>query len=419
MKLAILKHKLIKQSAIYVTFDGLNKIVPFLMLPILTRYLSTEEYGIVAMFIVLVSFLAVFAGISVHGSVNVNYFRMQKDEFRKYISNVFIVLIFSTLITACALSFITDWIFAISNIPTIWIWISLLIAASQFITLINLVLWQAEQRAVFYGIYSFIQIVLNAGISIILVVQYEYGWIGRLSGISITTIIMACISIILIYKRGYIKFNLNSDHQREILHFGIPVIPHVLAGWATIAIDRLLLSIFLGVSATGIYTVGHQVGMMVSIIAASFSRAYTPHIYKKLETADLNEKRRIVKHTYYYFFIILLLALFLGVLAYNYLYLFVGLSFVDSSKVVPLVALGSAFTGMYFIVNTYIFYMKKTILLSYSTLIGSFVHVLLSYYLIQNMGIIGAALASAISGFLIFILTWLLSMRVYKMPWFK
>jgi O-antigen/teichoic acid export membrane protein len=46
------------------------------MLPILTRYLTPEDYGIISVFTVLVSILAVFTGLSIHGAINVNFFKI-------------------------------------------------------------------------------------------------------------------------------------------------------------------------------------------------------------------------------------------------------------------------------------------------------------------------------------------------------
>jgi hypothetical protein len=43
----------------------------------------------------------------------------------------------------------------------------------------------------------------------------------------------------------------------------------------------------------------------------------------------------------------------------------------------------------------------------------------LSYFLINKNGAIGAAQASAVMHFIILIITWVISMKVYPMPWFK
>ena len=84
--------KLLKNSFIYILGDVLNKAVPFFMLPILTRYLTPEDYGIIATFTVLVSFLMVFTGLSIHGSISVNFFKMEKEELKIFIGNCLIIL---------------------------------------------------------------------------------------------------------------------------------------------------------------------------------------------------------------------------------------------------------------------------------------------------------------------------------------
>jgi len=81
------------------------------------------------------------------------------------------------------------------------------------------------------------------------------------------------------------------------------------------------------------------------------------------------------------------------------------------------IALAYAFSGMYKMVVNYIIFSEKTYLLSFVTAIKTVINVVLNYILIKINGPLGAAQATAISFFLGFIMTWVLSARVYKMPW--
>jgi len=90
--LSIFKHKLFKNTFIYTGSNVINKAIPFFLLPIVTRYLTPTDYGIVATFNVLLAVMVVFVGLSMHGAINVNYFKLTKEELREYIGNVFIIL---------------------------------------------------------------------------------------------------------------------------------------------------------------------------------------------------------------------------------------------------------------------------------------------------------------------------------------
>ena len=417
--LKILRHKLVGQSFTYVAFDALNKGIPFLLLPILTRYLETNEYGIVAMFSTLVSILMVFTGLSVHGAVNVNFFRMEKNEFPAFVANAFLILFTSSALVFVIILTLGDFFAEFLELPEVWVLVAVIVAASQFITTINLVLWQAEQKPKYFGWYEFCLTLFNFGMSLFLVVHQEMGWSGRLLASSGVTIAFACLSLFIIYKRGYIRFKFNLNHIKNGLNFGVPLIPHALSGWITTSMDRLILTTLIGLGATGLYSAGYQVGLIVGILAAACSRAFSPYLFEKLKDADEALKRTIVKISYLYFLGITLFAVSLGLLSYKLLPLFLGLRFASSADVVIWVALGYAFSGMYLVVVQFIFYEKKTHLLSMVSISGALIHAGLCYVLVKTYGVVGAAYATTLSYLITFLMTWILSAKTYKMPWFS
>ena len=87
---------LIQSAGIYVLANILNSAIPFLVLPIMTRFLSPEDYGIVSMFSVLVSILTTFIGLNVHGAIARQFYEKESMNFQQYIANCFYILIFST-----------------------------------------------------------------------------------------------------------------------------------------------------------------------------------------------------------------------------------------------------------------------------------------------------------------------------------
>src|SRR5689334_475826 len=65
-----LRHGLWSGSAVYLVSNICNAAIPFLLLPILTRALSTTGYGQVAMFQTLLGALAAVVGLNVVGAAN-------------------------------------------------------------------------------------------------------------------------------------------------------------------------------------------------------------------------------------------------------------------------------------------------------------------------------------------------------------
>jgi O-antigen/teichoic acid export membrane protein len=72
---------------------------------------------------------------------------------------------------------------------------------------------------------------------------------------------------------------------------------------------------------------------------------------------------------------------------------------------------------MYYMVANYIFYAGATHMLAWITFATAVANVAFNYVLIKMHGAVGAAQASALALFTSFVLTWMLSARVYRMPW--
>lgn len=64
----------LRNSTIYLASNIINALVPFLLLPILTRYLTPDEYGQIAMFQTLITALAALTGLNAVGAANRKFY---------------------------------------------------------------------------------------------------------------------------------------------------------------------------------------------------------------------------------------------------------------------------------------------------------------------------------------------------------
>ncbi|BAI79873.1 polysaccharide biosynthesis protein [Deferribacter desulfuricans SSM1] len=411
----ILNSSLFKASGIYTIVSIINAVIPFFLLPVLTRYLSPEDYGIVAMFSLIVSIIGVFTGLSVHGAINRVYF--EKDiNFKEYVANCIFILFGSSVLTFLIVFFIRDFISNISGVPENWILIAVYVSFFQFLILSNLVIYQVRMKA---KEYSFIQIgrsLLNVILTIFLVVIIGLKWEGRLSAQILATFIFGIFSFIILHK-SWTEWKINKYYIKHALKFGVPLIPHTIGGMLIVATDRFVIMNTLGLKEAGIYTVGLQIGMIIQLFTDAFNKAYVPWLFEKLNQNDYKAKIKIVKFTYFYFVAIILFALVVGLLAPFLIKILVGKSFYESSSVVLWIALGGAFKGMYYMVTNYIFYSYKTYILTWITLFCGLINIPITFSLTKNFGIIGAGMSYSLVLFLFFILTFIISIKVYKMPW--
>lgn len=393
------------------------RAIPFLLLPILTRYLTLSDYGIVATFQVLLAMMIVFVGLSMNGAVAVNFFKIDKEELKKYIGNVIFILFVSFILTFIIVYILKSSLSDLVKLPESWLPIVVVVALLQSMATLALTLWRVEQRALPYGLFQIARIIVNVAFSLFFVVALGWQWQGRLLGIVITSVVFALVSILIIYKREYINFSLSKNYTKDALFFGIPLIPHALGGWVMTCTDRIFINSMVNVAATGLYTVGYQVGMIIGLLATSFNQAWSPFLYEKLKENNYATKVKIVKFTYLYYGGIVALALALSFIAPFFLKIFVSESFYPAHKYVIWIALGYAARGMHHMVVNYIFYVKKTYILAWITLFAAGINIILNYLLIKANGAMGAAQATTITFFVAFIFTWILSMKVYEMPW--
>ena len=408
---------LIQSAGIYVLANILNSAIPFLVLPIMTRFLSPEDYGIVSMFSVLVSILTTFIGLNVHGAIARQFYEKESMNFQQYIANCFYILIFSTALIGLVTLSLSNWISRVTEFPREWLWAVFLVCVGQFITTTTLTLWQVQQQSVKYGTYQILQTFMNVSLSVLFVVGLGMNWQGRIQAQVLSVLTFSGISLFVLFQESLCDFKLNLSYIKNALNFGIPLIPHTLGGLAIVTTDRILITNLIDIEQTGIYVVGSQIGMIISLLATSFNQAYSPWLYGQLKKENNLIKLKIVKFTYIYYIVILLLAISLSIVLPLFIRFLVGNEFIGSIQFVLWIALGGAFQGMYYMVTNYIFYAEKTYLLAWVTFFTAVTNLVISYSLINLNGAIGAAQGTMFALLISFLLTWILSAKVYKMPW--
>ena len=415
----ILKNKLVKNSSVYVIADVINKAIPFILLPILTYYLSPKDYGALATFSSLVTVLAIFIGLSVHGIISVNYYKLNKEQMAQYIGNIVYILLSSFFLSVIIITFSRSFLQEKLSLPFKWMIVAAIAALASFFVRINLALWIVEKKPKNYGIFQIIETILKFGLSLFFVIALAMSWKGRILGIFIGGLITALASIYILHKRGYLNFKLNKHYIIDALKFGVPLVPHQLSIWMRSGAIIFILVYLVGKNETGLYNVARQFVIPIAVLNAAFNKAWAPNLYQRLtNTMKFNEKIKIVKFTYLYFLVILLIATILVFISPILINLLLEKNFSDSSAYIVYLAYAAAFHGMYLMVVNYIYYEKKTDKLAYITFSTSFVNLILAYWLINRNGALGAAQSYLITSVISFLLVWYYSNKIYKMPWF-
>lgn len=409
--------QVVKDTTIYLGSSILSKSVPFLLLPVLTKYLSPEEYGTLSIFLIFMSLYGAFVGMAIHTNIAKNYYQVTKDELSKIIGNIIFILSVTTLFYFVVTIGIWNQIDEIFSIPTWLLLVVPFLAFIQMINNLNTTILRNEQRAYVYGIFEVFLTVITMAVTISSLVWFGLGWYSQIVGIFVAGVVFCIIGFIYMYKRGYITLKFDSKNIKSILHISVPLIPHVIGGLIIAASDRLFIENMIGLEAVGLYAVGYSFGMIVMIFTDAFIKAWSPWFYKNLANPTDSKKQKIVKYTYIFIIGLFILATVISVVAEFILPYFVDERFHGAGEFIFWVALGYAVRGVYQIFFPYLVHISKTSFLAVSTLTAALMNLVLNYFLIDMYGAIGAAYATvgafAVSALLVF---WY-QQKNYYMPW--
>jgi O-antigen/teichoic acid export membrane protein len=408
---------LFRQASVYAVSNVLNAAIPFVLLPIFTRVLSPEDYGRATMFFLVVTVLGALVGLNVHGAVSVRHFQLPGERLAEYVGACLGVLAVSAIAVIGIVALAGTWLEQATQVPARWLLLAVIVATLNFIVTLRLTLWQAQGKAARYGALQVSNGLLNGVLSLFFVLALGMAWEGRALGQAAGTSMVAALAIFALLSSREVRLPHNLRDAKDAIAFGIPLIPHTLGSMLIVSADRFIIASLLDVAQAGVYMVALQIGMVLGLLAESFGRAFGPWLMARLRHPDPTTAIRIVRGTYLYFVAIFALAIALGLAAPLLFGTVVGEQFRDAAEVVPLIALGQAFSGAYYMVATYIFFAGKTGRLAAITLVAGGISVVATWHLVQAAGLYGAALAFVLSQAVVFLGTWWLSHRVHPMPW--
>jgi O-antigen/teichoic acid export membrane protein len=409
-------------SAVYLFSNILNAAIPFALLPILTRYLTPEEYGEVAMFQTLLGALMAFIGLSLHGAAGRKFYdgNLEEEDLKEFIGSCLQILAITTAITTVVLFTFQNQFSQWLGLDQKWVLLAALVTAGNVIAQIRLGQWQVRKKAKSYGSLQVSKSLLNVGLSLVLVVLFLQGPDGRIVAQGGAVTIFALLALWLLKKDNLLTFTIwRPEHIKEALRFGVPLIPHVGGMFLLTTVDRFVINSELGLAQAGIYMVAVQFGMALSLVFDAVNKAYVPWLFERLKRDQDAEKKQIVRYTYAWYAFILSGAA-LSFVVGPWLIVFVaGDQYIQAGNVIGWLVLGQVFNGMYLMVTNFIFFSKRTGLLSAASITSGIVNLGLLFFLVRYLGILGAAYAFCASMALRFLLSWYVAQKRHAMPWFS
>lgn len=409
--------RLLGSALVYTLSNAIGAGVPVLLLPVLTRQLTPQEYGIVAMFGVVLAVMGALAGLSVHGAVGVRFFETDRVDLPRYVASCLLVLAGSSVAVFLLAWALLPLLESLTQVPGRWILAAVGIAGAQFVLQLQLSLWQSAKRPWPFAALRGGQALADAGTSLAFVLALGMAWEGRLGGIALAATAAMLAALVTLRRGGWVKGPPSRAYVADALRFGVPLVPHTLGTMLVLMADRLLITQVLDVASTGVYMVAMQLGMVLGLLTDAFNRAFAPWLMESLKRQDPARDRRIVRMTYLYFAGITAVALAFAALAPWVLSWLVGPQYQAASQVLGYIAVGFAFGGMYYMVTNYVFFASNTAPLAAITFASGLFNVGITWVLLHRHGVVGAAQGFMLSQAATFLATWWLAHRSHPMPW--
>lgn len=409
-----------KHIILYSISNIVNAMLPFLLLPILTKYLSPEDFGRLTVIQILISISLPFILLNIHGLFIIEYSKLNKKEFGEFISSMLWIPIISFFILQLLFFIFQNELSFYLKISNKWILLSPLFILIQVIPTIIGVVFQAKSNPKNYGIYKISLTIVNFLFTLLFIVIYSMGLEGRMWAIFYSFIFFTFIGLLILYKEGYLHFYISLSNITNALKFGIPLLPHSIAGIFLSMSDKLFLSSKLDAYEVGVYSLAFQLSSGLLIFMTSVNQAWVPYLYNQLNNNPDNDiKKNIVKQTYKIMVLMsitTIIFIFIIPLLYR---LFIDNKYQDGLLLAQILTFGFMFQGFYFMLTNYIFYVKKTYFLSLITVLSVFLLWVFLNIFVSYFGLYGAAYSLVCGYSILFILTWILANKLYPMPWLR
>ncbi|MEJ8674906.1 lipopolysaccharide biosynthesis protein [Chromobacterium amazonense] len=408
----------LRAGAIYVVANVASAAVPFMLLPFLTRLLTPAQYGEVVSFALLVTLCMTVAGLNAHAAIGVMWFRKSPEQVPSITATALAIAVASTLMVAVLLMMGVHFFpNMLPSITPIWAAAAALTAGSNVVLQCRLVLLQGKNLPVSNAILQIAASVLNVTLSMLAVIVFNLGSAGRNGGIALAALIMACTATTLFLRSRELEWSPTREQVTTLMNFGLPLVLHSFAGVLISTADRWTIGLKLGSYELGVYGAGAQLGMVMSILADAFVKAYGPWLYARLKADTKTDKLRATGAIYVATPALACVASGVGVVLYLVSGILLGAKYHAAAMVLPWFMLGGALNGVYMCTSVLFFFSGRTAVLASISMTAAVCGTVGTWIFVEKIGINGAAIGYAFTQGLLALFTTLVAINIFDLPW--
>ena len=411
--------KLGKETAVYGLSTVVGRLLNFLLVPFYTNLLIPAEFGVIANVYAYIAFVVVVYGYGMEQAYMRFVSSLEIGDKQQNFSVPFFSLVGTSMVFSSLIYFCAPTVASLIDIPldqTRIVEYAAWILCFDAIALVPFASLRMAHRAKMFASLKLTNIVLTLILNIVFLVSFRM----KVEGVFLANLIASastCLVTVWIV-RSSLTLRWFAKLYKEILRFGLPLIPAGLAGIALQVVDRPILKALTDDATLGIYQANYRLGILMMLVVGMFDYAWRPFF---LNHARDDDAKQMFSKILTYLFVVLMSVFLIGSLFVEDLVrlrvagrYFIHPDYWPGLSIVPWTLLAYVFTGIYTIFVPGVYLEKKTQYIPLNSGFGAALKVGLNYALIPSMGLMGAAQATLWSYVAMAIGMFFVSQKFYK-----
>lgn len=396
-------HKTISNVALYTLGEIIPRVLSFLLLPVLTKYLTTGDYGISSYITTVGTFLFVLTTLSVNTYALRTYYKMKSDiDRKKLLGNLFLFLsgwgLIMLLVEALLFPVLLK-AFSVQVPFYPYFLLGLIINFFDVISIIPLISYRVHEDAKGFVMLSVGRTLLQYLFVLFLVVYFRMGLFGSFMGR-----FLACIPFAIVYVavlKAKAIFSLNKEQIKQALFFSLPLLPGALSYLVISMFDRIVLERYVSLNELGLYSVASTLALTLNVIIQGIYRSFEQKIFREHN----HEGYTILTDRLYKIYLAALcISGFCVILfAKEILAFFTSTQYYPAENYVIYLVVAVIISGINTFFSTLLIADNQRKVVTYSSLIAAAISFIANLLLIRYFEVLGACVASILSFLIVYI----------------
>lgn len=395
--------------------------INFITIPIFTRMLDTDGFGIVNVYTAWVQICTIFVGLKADGSIGSAHANLREDEQDSYqLSCLSMGLLSFAVVMVLCVSFIGPLSNLLNMDGTLIVAMVLQSFGAFVIALFSMrfIFRKEPQKNFMLSVGVAVATTLVSVGLILFGVFAGDAYLGRVIGLSLPNLLIGVGLFLGYLRKGVVP---RASYWKFCLALTLPLIFHGLSQLLLAQTGKIAIQQTQGNSAAGIYSIAVTVVSLMSAIYSALNNAFVPFMYDDLAGKSAVGKKE--SHFRNYFSMFTLGSCAFALLSPEILKILSTEAYWEATRLLPPLVLGQYCVFLYSFPVNYEFYKMQTRSIAAGTVGAAALNVALCVAFVPAFGMDGAACATAIAYLFLFafhflIARFLLGDRNYPSHWF-